>query len=71
VPSKDSFAKRLRKAIKQRGISQRKLARDSGLGHADVNQYAQGKKLPSVPSLLRLAKTLELLPGDLLNGLVA
>jgi transcriptional regulator with XRE-family HTH domain len=66
---KDSFASRLKLLIKTRGISQRELARKSGLGHADINQYVNGRKLPSIPSLLKIAQALEVLPGTMIDRL--
>lgn len=40
------------------GLSQSKLALKIGITSSAVNQYEKGKRTPDVPTLIKLAKTL-------------
>jgi transcriptional regulator with XRE-family HTH domain len=52
------FAQRLRALRDAAGLSETKLAAASGLTFASVHGYGQGRRTPSFPAVVKLAKAL-------------
>jgi transcriptional regulator with XRE-family HTH domain len=52
------FARYLHHARVRSGLSQRQVASATGLHQSDISQFEQGKRLPSYPQLLDLARAL-------------
>ena len=64
---KKEFARRLRKKIAMRGITQVRLGELTGISQPLLSLYTQGKTLPSVQKASALAKTLNCSVNDLID----
>lgn len=64
----DKFGERLRRILKEQGWTARNFAKFTGIGHDSIIDYINGKRLPKIPSLIRIAKELEV-ETDWLLGL--
>lgn len=53
--AKTDFGKRLRQLRKERGVSQSKLAKETGIQQQSVSYYELGVNEPILSSLIRLA----------------
>lgn len=51
------------------GITQDQLAALSGIDSSNIRAYENGRSIPSVQSLVRIAAALNVPPGDLLDEL--
>lgn len=60
-------AQRLRRARKERGLSQERLARLSGLSQTAISAYERGAMEPTVGNLLALARALRVSPQWLMG----
>lgn len=69
VPSE--AAERLGEKIKERrlelGLTQEKLGHASDVGNSNVRSYENGRALPSLFTLIRIAQALQVHPGALLD----
>jgi transcriptional regulator with XRE-family HTH domain len=54
---------------KSRGITQDQLAAASGIDSSNIRAYENGRNMPNLYSLMRLAQALSVEPGELLIGL--
>ncbi len=61
------FGQRLTEIRKARGWSQEKLALESGLARSYLGGVERGQRNIAVLNVLKLARTLECEPGDLLR----
>ncbi len=61
------FGQRLAELRKVRGWSQEKLALESGLARSYLSGVERGQRNIAVLNILKLARTLECEPGDLLR----
>ena len=62
-----NFGRVLRNFREDAGISQERLANDSGLHKNYVGEIERGLKSPSLKTITALASTLGVLPSDLLR----
>lgn len=60
---------RLRDALEQRGIKQRDLAIEIGLGENTISGILNGKQAPQTESLVRICKGLNVNPAWALSGI--
>lgn len=67
VEWRDRFRNRLNSILYERGISQNRLARDSGLSTSRINEYVSGKAIPTVFAVVNLAYALDTSPGELVD----
>jgi transcriptional regulator with XRE-family HTH domain len=63
----EKFASNLRKRAEELGISNAEAARRSGLSERRYGNYVTGRREPDLATLVRIAKTLETTPNDLLG----
>jgi transcriptional regulator with XRE-family HTH domain len=63
------FGKRIRTARKDIGWTQEQLADESGLHPTYVGDAERGERNVGLDNVLRLAKSLKVNPGQLLDGL--
>ena len=61
------FARRLRKKIAMKGITQANISRLTGIGQPLLSFYTQGKSLPSAQKVSALAKALDCSVNDLIG----
>ena len=61
-----TFADRLRALMRERGLSQRKLAVAAGLSDSAVSQYLSGSREPNLRVFSQLCSALEVSPSALL-----
>ena len=61
------FARRLRKKIAMKGITQDNLSKLTGIGQPLLSLYTQGKSLPSAQKVSALAKALGCSANDLIG----
>lgn len=59
----------LREARERLGLTQEEVAHRSGVHATEVSRMEAGKRDPKVSTLERLAKAVEMQPGQLLDGL--
>jgi transcriptional regulator with XRE-family HTH domain len=64
----EAVARRLAETRVDRGISQRELARRSGVSFAHISRIERGERAASVPALRRLAGALDISPDWLETG---
>lgn len=64
---KKEFARRLRKKIAMRGISQTNISELTGISQPLLSLYTQGKSLPSAQKVSSLAKALNCSVNDLIG----
>lgn len=65
------FAKRLNQVMIGANLNITELAKAIGVSHSIVSQYLHGKKIPSIPTLIDIAKVLRCSPNFLLIGSLA
>lgn len=73
VPSHDlrrRFAENLRRARKRANVSQEELSFRASLHRTEVGQLERGQRLARIDTLIKLAGSLSIPPGDLLDGMV-
>ncbi len=63
------FGANLRYCRKQAGVSQEELGFLSNLHRTEIGMLERGIRLPRIDTLVKLAGSLEVEPGDLLDGL--
>lgn len=64
----ETIGERLARLAKERGLTQEKLAEKIGWSQGRISDYSRGRKVPSIASLNKLAKALNLDLLDLLQG---
>lgn len=65
------FSGNLQGIMDEVGITQSELARDSGLSKSMISQYLNGKRIPTVKSIVNIIHAIpELDPRDLFSDLV-
>ena len=65
--SSDRLRRNLIKIRKEKGLTQEKLAYESGMSKGYLSEIEAGKKSPTVRILEKLAETLEVSPSRLLK----
>jgi transcriptional regulator with XRE-family HTH domain len=63
------FGKRLRRLRLAAGWSQEQMAAAAGVHRTYVGHIERGETSPTLYSILRFARALDIEPGDLVNGL--
>ena len=63
-----SFSKRLKDIMESRGVLQAELAKKTGITETTVSRYCNGKRIPNIEALVKIAKALDV-HTDLLLGL--
>lgn len=58
---------RIKKVLKEKGISQTWLAKQMGKSYNSINEYARNVRQPSIEDLYKIAKILEVNAKDLLE----
>jgi transcriptional regulator with XRE-family HTH domain len=61
------MGKMLKGLRKQRGLTQGALAKAAGISQIYVAKIEAGDKIPSIPTLVKLAKVLKVTVGELLE----
>lgn len=65
-----AFARRLRTVREERGISRHDLSYYTGMYETEIGRYERGGREPRLTTILRLARGLGVLPGELLDPLI-
>lgn len=65
----NEFGSRLKQILRLKDMTQRRLAKSMYLSEAAICQYVRGNRLPNIPMLVEMAKTLDVSTDQLL-GLV-
>jgi transcriptional regulator with XRE-family HTH domain len=63
------FGANLRSAREHAGLTQEALGHLANFHPTEVNRIEQGRRNPGLLTIVKLAKALEIPPGDLLSGL--
>lgn len=67
----DVFGKRLKRFMQEKNMTQRKLAKATGLTDVTISRYTNGTRLPGADELLKLSNALSVSADDLIgNGKV-
>ena len=61
----DRFKNKLVTVMSDRGFSQNRLARESGLSTSRINDYVKGKSVPTTYAVINIAYALDMTPGEL------
>jgi transcriptional regulator with XRE-family HTH domain len=61
------FGTKLREARERLGLTQEEVAQRSGVHATEVSRMEAGKRDPKISTLRRLAKAVEVKPGQLLD----
>jgi transcriptional regulator with XRE-family HTH domain len=61
------FGRALKRLRDKRGLTQEQLAHDAGITTSYANQVENGRKVPSLTIVLKLALALEVPPAELLT----
>ncbi len=70
APELVAFGRQLRMVRRERGMSQDGLARETGVHPTAIGRFERGLRDPRMTSILRLARGLDVQPGELLDPLV-
>ncbi len=62
------LGKRLAKARKAKGLTQEKLAEQTGLANNYISNIENNRSIPSLETLIKLCEALAITPNDLLLG---
>jgi transcriptional regulator with XRE-family HTH domain len=68
VAAVDRFAANLRRARRERGLSQEALAETSAMHRTEISLLERGRREPRLETIVRLARALGVPVGDLLAG---
>lgn len=63
----DKFKNNLIEVMRDRGFSQNRLARVSGLSSSRINDYVNGRAVPTVYAVTNIAYALGTTPGKLID----
>lgn len=66
-----AFGQRLRKLRAQRGVSQDALAHETDVHPTAIGRLERGDREPRLTTILRLARGLDVRPGELVDDLSA
>lgn len=58
---------RIRALRLERGLTQEELAVRAGLSQSHVSEHETGARVPKLPTLFRIARALDVEPGELLG----
>lgn len=65
----EAFGERVRAVRRDAGMTQEKLAEATGLHATFISNVERGYRVPTVPTLLRLAAGLRVKPSKLIDGI--
>ena len=63
----ERITKNLRTAIETSGKLKREIAEAAGISNAVITQYISGRSQPSLPTLHKLCRVLDVTPDDIIN----
>jgi len=63
VDVREFFVIRLKEALKEKDLTQKDLARRTGISSAYISQLLQGKKTPTIKVVAKIAQALDLPPS--------
>lgn len=63
-----TIGQKIEKLRNSKGLSQRRLAKNSGLTPPAINQYESGKRTPDLKSYVSICKTLEISLDDFMEN---
>lgn len=64
---KITFAENLVDILKEKGMSQRQLAVDSGVSQAMISDYVNGIRMPGIAAVINIAYALDMDVGELVD----
>jgi transcriptional regulator with XRE-family HTH domain len=67
--SRATFGRNVRNARERAGLTQEKLAWDSGLHQTEVARIENGRRNPGLETIIKLARGLGVPPAELFHGL--
>ncbi len=62
------FGSTVRELRKSRGLSQEKLAFEVGMDLTSINEIENGRRNPTLRTIVKIAQALGVKPGELLSG---
>ncbi|HEY2054586.1 MAG TPA: helix-turn-helix transcriptional regulator [Solirubrobacterales bacterium] len=65
----ERFGKNLRRVRRREDLSQEELARRAGLHRTAIGLLEHGERVPRIDTLVRLADSMVVPPGELLDGI--
>ncbi|MBS1864003.1 MAG: helix-turn-helix transcriptional regulator [Actinobacteria bacterium] len=63
------FGENLRRVRRREDLSQEELTRRAGLHRTEIGLLERGERVPGIDTLVRLADSMEVPPGALLDGI--
>lgn len=64
---KKDFSNNLKYFLKERGMTQEQLAKDSGVAKSQISDYINAKTIPSLPAILNISRAFGIKAGDLVD----
>lgn len=64
---KKDFSNNLKYYLKERGMTQEQLAKDSGVAKSQISEYINAKTMPSLSAVLNISRTFGIKAGDLVD----
>jgi transcriptional regulator with XRE-family HTH domain len=65
----ERFGSNLRRVRRREGLSQEELAERASLHRTEVGKLEKGERVPRIDTLVRLADSMVVPPGELLDGI--
>jgi len=65
----DRFGENLRRVRRREGLTQEEVARRAGLHRTEIGKLENGERVPRIDTLVRLADSMAVPPGELLDGI--
>ena len=65
----ERFGRNLRRVRRREGLSQEELAVRASLHRTEIGLLERGERVPRIDTLLRLAGSMAIPPGELLDGI--
>ena len=64
---KQIFSENLEAILREKGMSQRQLAIDSGVSAAMISDYINKRQIPGIPAAINMAYALDMDVGELID----
>ena len=64
---KQIFSENLESILQEKGMTQRQLARDSGVSAAMISDYINKRQIPGIPAAINMAYALDMDVGELID----
>ena len=64
---KKDFSNNLKYYLKERGMTQEQLSKDSGVAKSQISDYINVKTIPNLPAVINISRTFGIKVSDLID----